>query len=231
VSVDSVQNPVPQARRRSPRGLNSHAAAQPPATGSDRSGASASPSGVQHVNVMRKSYGADDAWFSMREQGWPTLRQSADVSKLPQRSQTTAAHAAVAKALAAVTLVSSIGTASAQPIVAETHFMHDDYGRDFAAYALALGSITALYIAARLLFWCCRTKAQSRVMHFLIALAFVALSWANSSAEFSTSAIWAKLRNSPVALNYVIALIPAVPLCAWWWISSANRHFNSVRRE
>ena len=234
-----TQSNNPQPLRRSQRVANNTPAApaatdslvQTPAAELDASETSPPPAAIRRVNTARNPYGVDNIWFSMNSQGWPTLAQSGEVASLPRRSQTGAAQAAVAKALAAVTLASVAGSASAHPISTNSDFMHDTYGQDFAAAALALGALTALYMLTRMLYWCCRNRFQSVLCHTFAATMFLLVSLFHFFPRCSTSAMWVVIRNSPYLLPVVVAIIPAMPLYAWLWNARANHHFRLVWQE
>ena len=226
-------SPSGQPLRRSPRGVGESPAPQASRSveAAEPTMASPPPATIRRVGAVRRATYPRNSWFNSRVHGWPSLRQSSEVAKLPKRAQPSAAQAAAAKALTALTLVGMTGTASAQPTSEAAAFIHQTYGQDLAAVALALGAVTAIYVSFSIAAWFSKNKAQSMCCKIMYAVVTAFTCACHFFTQSSTATAWAQVRQSPSALHATLTLIPVIPLGAWLWNHLANRHFLIVWRE
>jgi hypothetical protein len=157
---------------------------------------------------------------------WPTCQQAAEVAKLPKRQRQ-----AAAQALTALSVASSVSSATAQSVGAESALTNPAYGHDLAAFALIIGCLAVTYCIYRLLSWYCRTHWQHRLVTLFAALSLAVQCWANTTVQYSMPALWARVRDEPCTPFYIVVVMIIIPASCRLWSRAANWHFRQVVYE
>jgi hypothetical protein len=193
--------------------------------------ASPPPQLLRRVNAAtnrRNPYGMDDVWFNMHTDAWPTLAESSMIAKQPRRAR----HNAAAKTLAAALTAMSVGGANAESINAGASLdMTASYGQDFAAFALGIFCLVALFVVIRFLVWCTKGRHTARLVNVIAVVLFVPFSVAHMTKQFCSPALWYALRMSGWAEFTVIGLFLIVTVSSVIWAALANKHYKAVQYE
>jgi hypothetical protein len=186
----------------------------------------------------------DDIWFTMHKEGWPTLKQAAILPK-PAKKVVAAAttkvtrtvklssgvKGAVAKALAALTFVSTLGSTCAETVLTSQVTTHEAYGVDFAAFALTIMALIACYIILQFCRWVSPNRVSALMTNCISVIIFVTLPALQTTESYSLPSLWLKLRESGWAEAFSVASALFVVLASLLWARVANWHYRAVKLE